>query len=265
VTYVEPPHLSVNSLSVFLGGREILKPRSTSFVVNSGEIVGLLGPNGSGKSTLIRAICGLVKKNSGVVGYCGADLSSAHPKKLAKIFAYVAQNERFASAYTVLESVVMGRYPYLENFGNYSVDDYGIARKALRMVSLGGFENRAVTELSGGEGARVMIARALAQDTPVLLLDEPTATLDPRHSLEIMRLVRNLAREGKIILVAIHDINLSMETTSRLIFLKDGEITSDIGSGEVDEKILEEVYDIPWEIWTAESGERSFAFPVRSG
>jgi iron complex transport system ATP-binding protein len=247
---------------VILGGREILKSGSLSFLASGREVVGLLGPNGSGKSTLLRAICNLVKKRSGVVKYCGKDTSEISAKDLAKIFAIVSQSERFTSAYTVLESVVMGRYPYLGNFESYASDDYDRAVDSLRKVSLDGFENRVVTEISGGESARVVIARALAQDTPVLLLDEPTAALDPKHSIGIMRLMRRLADDGKIILAAIHDINLALEATDRLIFLKGGEIAANIKTDTVDKEILEEVYDIPWRISTVENPGRRFAFPI---
>jgi iron complex transport system ATP-binding protein len=256
-------NLAVESLSVYLGGKEILRSGAMSFSAGKGEIIGILGPNGSGKSTLLKTICGLVVKNSGSVSYQGKDTSKLRTKELAKIFAYVGQNEKFSAAYTAIESVVMGRYPHLKKFENYGNDDYDRARSSLRRMSLTGFENRTVTQLSGGESARVIIARALAQDTPVLLLDEPTAALDPRHALEVMRIARELAREGKTIITAIHDINLAMDMTDRLIFLKDGMIISDRNSEGVDDKILEYVYDIPWELFTTETGNRRAAFPIR--
>jgi iron complex transport system ATP-binding protein len=203
-----------------------------------------------------------LKKNCGTVKYCGTDIASLRTRELAKIFAHVSQSERFSAAYTVLESVVMGRYPHLDNFSSYDDGDYDKARDSMRRVSLQGFENRVVTELSGGESARVMIARALAQDTPVILLDEPTASLDPKHSQEIMRLMRELAEEGRIILAAIHDINLAMGAASRLLFLKNGEITADRKADEVDAKILEDIYDIPWEICLVGDAGRRMAIPA---
>ncbi|MDR3255049.1 MAG: ABC transporter ATP-binding protein [Synergistaceae bacterium] len=254
--------LSVESLSVYLGGREILKSGAISFSIASGEIVALLGPNGSGKSTLIRALSGLIKKQSGTVKYRGENISSAGAKDLAKIFAHVSQSEQFASAYTVLESVVMGRYPRLEGFENYGGADYEAAADSLQRVSLFGFGDRIVTELSGGEAARVSIARALAQDTPVLLLDEPTAALDPKHALEVKRLTKEIAGEGKIVLAAIHDVNLAIEMADRLIFIKAGAIVADIHSDNVDENILEDVYEIPWEIWVMGKGNRRVAMPA---
>jgi iron complex transport system ATP-binding protein len=234
-----------------------------SFSIEEGEIVGLLGPNGSGKSTLLGALCGIVRKNGGIVRYCEKDVASAKTRELARVFSLVPQGERFLVAYTVLESVVMGRYSRLRSFENYDEKDYEIAGRSLARVSLDGFEGRNVTELSGGESARILIARALAQDSPVMLLDEPTAALDPKRSLEITKLIKELSAEGKIILLAIHDINLAMETATRLLFLKDGDIASDRKSDEVDEKLLEKIYGIPWEMWIAGSSNRRFAFPAQ--
>ena len=257
----EQSTLTVNSLSVYAGGREILKPGATSFKASSGEIVGLLGPNGSGKSTLLKSICGLIKKASGAVAYNGRETDMMNRRECARTFGYVSQSESFSSAYTVMESVVMGRYPHLRSFDDYSQEDYDIARESLRRVELENFEERMVTELSGGESARVVIARALTQQTPVLLLDEPTAALDPRHSHILMSLLRELASEGRIILIAIHDINLALNGVDRMIFIKGGEIVSDREASLIDAPLLEQVYDIPWRISAADERGRIFAIP----
>jgi iron complex transport system ATP-binding protein len=254
--------LSINSLSVYLGGKEILKEGAMSFIAESGQIIGILGPNGSGKSTLLRAISGLIKNNAGQVTFNGKNTSRLKTKERARIFAHVGQSERFAAAYTVLESVVMGRYPHLKRFENYSSGDFEKARISMRRLSLEGFEKRTVTELSGGESARVAIARALSQDTPVLILDEPTAALDPKYALDVMRIAREIANEGRIVLAAIHDINLAMLTTDRVIFLKEGSIISDRESRNIDGRILEYVYDIQWELFTTGTRDRRFAFPL---
>ena len=243
------------------GGRQILKPASTTFEASSGEIVGLLGPNGSGKSTLLKSICGLMKKTSGAVAYNSRETDVMSRKECARTFGYMSQSEVFTSAYTVMESVVMGRYPHLRSFSNYGTEDYDIARASLRRVELDDFEGRFVTELSGGESARVVIARALTQQTPVLLLDEPTAALDPRHSHILMKLLRELASEGRIILIAIHDINLALNGVDRMIFLKNGEIVSDSETSLVDAPLLELVYDIPWRVSDADERGRIFAIP----
>jgi ABC-type cobalamin/Fe3+-siderophores transport systems, ATPase components len=249
--------LTVRNISVSLGGREILKPGSFSFELAPGESVGLLGPNGSGKSTLLRAIHGLLP-TSGEVRYGDTPIHALSAKARARIFAHVPQSERFDSAFTVLENVLMGRYPHKGRFDAYDESDREIAREALRMVGLEDFEERFVTELSGGEGMRATIARALAQRGPVLLLDEPTAALDPKHAQLVMHIVREQAREGKIVIAAMHDINLAAEM-DRILFLKSGTMMDDRAAREVDEAILERVYDIPWEIFRSEG--RSIAAP----
>lgn len=259
-----PSTLSIKSLSVTAGGREILRPDSLSFELSPGEIVGLLGPNGSGKSTLLRTICGLVKKNGGAVNYGEKDTDTMKPKELARTFGYVAQSEKFTSAYTVIESVLMGRYPHMSRFQDYGKEDYRIAHDSLCRVGLEHFDGRIVTELSGGEASRVVIARVLAQQTPVLLLDEPTAALDPKHSMTIMSLLRKLASEERSILIALHDINLALGGVDRVIFLKDGAIVDDRSASSVDEDILEQVYDLPWEIVHREESERTVAIPISS-
>jgi iron complex transport system ATP-binding protein len=254
--------LSIESLSVYLGGKEILKGGAMSFRAEQGQVVGILGPNGCGKSTLLGSICGLIKKSGGRITLDGSDVSALKTKDRALMFSHVEQNERLSAAYTVLESVVMGRYPHLKSFENYSVQDFEIARAAIHRLSLGGFEKRLITELSGGESARVSIARALAQDSPILLLDEPTAALDPKHSLKVMRVARELAEEGRIVIAAIHDINLAMLYTDRLIFLKEGTIISDRKSRDVDGRILEYVYDVPWVLFETGAMNRRVAFPT---
>lgn len=258
----DSPLLSINNLSVVLGGRAIIRS-GMSFSLAPGEVVGLLGPNGSGKSTLLRAICGLRKKSGGVVRFGSDDIDSMKPVERALNCAYVAQSEQFVSAYTVLESVLMGRYPHVARFGAYGYGDYVAARAALRRVDLENFEERRVTELSGGEAARVVIARALAQASPILLLDEPTAALDPKHAATIMDLIRELADEGKTILMALHEVNLALSYTDRILFLRSGGILCDTPASEVSADMLQEVYDISWEIWQLGEDGRRVVIPVR--
>lgn len=249
--------LLVQNLSARLGGRDILHGGSLSFSLREGEIAGLLGPNGSGKSTLLRAISGAVRTQPGAVRFGEREGSAMRPRERALHCAFVAQSERFTAAYTVLESVMMGRYPHIARFGSYHAQDFEIALSALDQVDLGGFENRKVTELSGGEVARVVIARALAQASPVLLLDEPTAALDPHHAHMIMRLLHKLAAEGKTILMALHEVNLALSNTDRILFLRSGRLLRDVASESVDASLLQDVYGISWEIWElGESGRK---------
>ncbi|MCL2683612.1 MAG: ABC transporter ATP-binding protein, partial [Synergistaceae bacterium] len=164
---------SVRDLSALAGRINILE--RISFEAPQGEIVGILGPNGSGKSTLIRTILGLTAQWSGKVIYKDGDVSALGTKHRARLFSYVPQNTSQKSLYTVLECVVMGRYPYLRRFERYGARDFEMARESITRVGLAGFENRIVSTLSGGEAARAACARAITQDAPVMLLDEPTS------------------------------------------------------------------------------------------
>jgi iron complex transport system ATP-binding protein len=156
----------------------------------------------------------------------------------------------------------MGRYSRLAHFESYGSDDFSAARGAISRVGLSGFEDRIVSTLSGGETARVACARAIAQDTPVMLLDEPTSALDPKHAVEISALLGKLAAEGKTILVSMHDINLAINYTDRLILVKNGQVYGTTRSCLVDKKTLTELYDIPWEIWRVRNGEKIVAIPL---
>lgn len=259
---VAAPSLLVKDLSVTLGGKEILHGDGMSFSLFPGEIAGVLGPNGSGKSTLLRAISGLVRKSGGVVHLGARDAGSMSARERAVACAYVAQSEPFASAYTVLESVLMGRYPHLPRLAPYGAEDRDIALAALARVGLDGFGERRVTELSGGEGARVVIARAIAQASPLLLLDEPTAALDPRHARLIMNLAREVASEGRTVLMALHEVNLALSGADRILFLQKGRLLRDTPSSEVDGDLLESVYGISWEIWQLGESGRTVAVPA---
>jgi iron complex transport system ATP-binding protein len=252
--------LSIKNLLVELSDKKILNG-TVSFSMRPGEVVALLGANGSGKSTLIRAIIGLVKKSAGEIFYKNKDTDLLSPKLKSRVFAYVPQNIIFESAYTVIESVVMGRYPHIKQFGRYEKNDFEMAASSLEKVGLSGFKDRIVTTLSGGEAARVAFARALTQDTPVLLLDEPMSALDPKHAIVIMATIRKLASEGRMLLAAMHDINLALNNTDRVIFLKNGGIYGDIKTVNIDERVLESVYDIPWEIWSTGGGKKLVAIP----
>jgi iron complex transport system ATP-binding protein len=204
---------------------------------------------------------GLVKKSSGEIFYNGTNIDSLSSKQKARIFAYVPQNTVSHSSYTVIESVVMGRYPHIKRFGYYGKKDFALAASSLEIVGLSGFEDRTVATLSGGETARVAFARALTQDTPILLLDEPLSALDPKHAIDMMSLIRKLADEGRMLFSVMHDINLTLNNTDRMIFLKSGGIYGDIKTHNVDEKILEGVFDISWEIWSTENHKKLVAIP----
>jgi iron complex transport system ATP-binding protein len=164
------------------------------------------------------------------------------------------QNTASNSSFTVLETVVMGRYPYLGTLGSYTKRDFEIARDAIRRTGLSGFEDRAASSLSGGETATVMLARSLAQDTPVILLDEPMSSLDPGHALAIADIIKELAASGKLLIVSMHDVNMALNHSDRLILLKNGRIFGDIPAARADRNILAGLYGISWEIWHTPKG-----------
>ncbi|HEX2994095.1 MAG TPA: ABC transporter ATP-binding protein, partial [Anaerolineales bacterium] len=197
--------LKIRNLSVDYGARRIL--HDVSFDVQSGEVVALIGPNGAGKSTLIRAVSGVIPSAGGQVRTNGDDFAALPPLRRARYVATVPQAVSMPPAYTVWETVLFGRTPYLGFLGQPSEADEQTARQALERVSALPLADRRVGELSGGEQQRVLLARALCQSTPILLLDEPTAHLDLQYQVNLLELVHELAHKDQLaVLVALHDL-----------------------------------------------------------
>ncbi len=219
--------LRIENLSVSYGPRRVL--HNVSLEVNSGEVVALIGPNGAGKSTLVRAVSGVIPVDSGRIYRDGLshhdDLSSLSPMQRARSLAVVPQAPSLPPAFTAWETVLMGRTPYLNFLGQVSAKDEEIARLALIKVDVLDLSERRVGELSGGEKQRVLLARALAQSTPILLLDEPTSNLDLHYQVGFMETVSALAHQDNLaVLVAMHDLNLAARYAGRVALLVDGEI-----------------------------------------
>ncbi len=220
--------LKIAGLSVSYGTRRVLT--DVSLEVNSGEVVALIGPNGAGKSTLVRAVSGVVPVESGTIrsngsGHPSVDFITLLPMQRARSLAVVPQAASMPPAFTVWETVLMGRTPYLNFLGQVSAKDEAIARLALQKVDALALSERRVGELSGGEQQRVLLARALAQSTPILLLDEPTSNLDLHYQVSFMETVSALARQDNLaVLVALHDLNLAARYADRVALLVDGEI-----------------------------------------
>lgn len=253
------PLLSVRGLRVRLGSCEILKGIDVD--LSGGQVVALLGPNGSGKSTLLAAAGGIGRRSGGSVELLGDDIDRLPRREVARRVAVVPQQTGFLMPFTVLETVLMGRFPVAGRFARLSSEDEQAAGDALGMVDLGSFGDRLVTDLSGGEAQRVTIARALAQDTPILLLDEPVSALDPKHAMAVFRLLDLLKKEGRGVIVALHDINLALRFADRIVFLKDGILHEPASPGLVDENMLAEIFDTRWRLETLSSGDRA-AFPL---
>jgi iron complex transport system ATP-binding protein len=242
--------LEINSLSVAYGHRLALD--NVSFSVREGEVVALIGPNGAGKSTLIRAASGALPARSGSVHVEGVNLRHLSVVERARRLAVVPQARNLPPAFTVYETVLLGRTPYLGWMGQASDLDRECAWRALERTQLTALAERRVGELSGGEQQRVLMARALAQETPILLLDEPTTHLDLQHQAEVLNLARSLAsHHHKAVLMALHDLNLAGLYADRVVMLVNGR-TQVVGAPHevLTEQNLTAAYRVPVHVVT---------------
>jgi ABC-type cobalamin/Fe3+-siderophores transport system ATPase subunit len=237
--------LEIRSLSAAYGKRQVLF--DISMRVKAGEILAIIGPNGAGKSTLIRVISGVMPAQSGSIQVNGVDLERLSPTQRARLLAVVPQARSLPPAFTVYEVVLLGRTPHLGWLGNSGPGDHQRVRQALESAQAEELADRRVGELSGGEQQRVLLARALAQDTPVLLLDEPTTHLDLQHQTHLLNLVRELATKQKLaVLMVLHDLNLASLYTDRVALLVQGRLQATGHPQEVlTAEILSAIYNIP--------------------
>lgn len=232
--------LDISSLSFNFGSKNILADIDLS-IKNNG-IVGIIGPNGSGKSTLLKCIYRVLKPKTGTIFIDGKNINDYQFKETAKKMAVVAQHNDTHFDFNVLEMVLIGRSPHKKFMERDSAEDIELAYKALEQVNMKDFAGRNFSSLSGGEKQRIILARALVQNTDCLILDEPTNHLDIKHQLHFMSLAKNL----KITVIsAIHDLNIAAMYCDKIYALKEGQI---IASGSVNEVITEEViktlYDV---------------------
>lgn len=210
--------LRVNGVTLGYGNRIVL--RDIDLEVKPGEMVGIIGPNGCGKSTLIRGITGLITPRSGQIFINGQNIAKMSRGNLARVIAVVPQNPLLPGLFTAFEVVLMGRTPHLSRFGYEGERDLAITRRAMEATQTIAFAERRVGELSGGEKQRLTIARALAQEPEVILLDEPTAHLDISHQVETLDLFRELCLErGLVAVAATHDLNLAAQYCDRLVMI----------------------------------------------
>jgi iron complex transport system ATP-binding protein len=200
----------------------------TDLSIEKGDLVGLLGPNGAGKSTLLRLIAGLLSPQAGRISFEGRELRSISIRERARKIAYVPQSTHFAFPLSVWEIVEMGRHPYLGRFEPIGAKDKAICERALRLCDVLSFKDRSYEQLSGGERQRVLLASALAQTPQVLLLDEPTLSLDLAHQLLFFEILHNLHRTGDLtVVVATHELNLASRFLDRLVLMKNGKVAAD--------------------------------------
>ena len=216
--------------------------------VDSGnkELVGIIGPNGSGKSTLLKCIYRVLKADSGAVYLDGDELYSMNAKSSAKKIAVVAQHNYYNFDFSVREVVLMGRAPHKKALERDNAKDYQIVEEALQRVQMEQFADRSFSTLSGGEQQRVILARALAQQTPALILDEPTNHLDITHQIMLMELVKTL---DVTVISAIHDLNIAAAYCDRIYILKDGVLEACGTPAEVlTPEMIKKIYKVDAEV-----------------
>ena len=232
--------ININDISFKYGKKVILD--SLSFSVKAGEFFIIIGPNGSGKTTLLKIIANLLTPFKGDVSVLGKKVCDYKTKELAKKISFVFQNASSNFPFTVEEIVSLGRFPYLNILGIEKDDDSNIIKKAMLQSDINHFADRKIEDLSGGEQKRVFIAKAICQKTEVILLDEPTNTLDISHQIKIMNLMQEMKKNICVIMV-LHDINLASMYADKILLMNKGRI-EDIGhpSSVIKKEKLEKVY-----------------------
>jgi iron complex transport system ATP-binding protein len=234
--------IQVDGLWCGYPGRTVL--RDVSFSIQPAEFVGILGPNGSGKTTLLLALSGIVALQAGQIHLDGTLMEQLGHRQRARRMAVVTQEGEVRLPFSCREVVWMGRYPHQKRWQLESREDARLVQRAMVLTDTESLADRLVTAISGGEKQRVMVARALAQDTAVLLLDEATSAMDIRRKLQIFKVLEQLnQQEGLTVLAVLHDINLAAWFCRRLMFLRDGEKVADGRTEEVlTPEVLEDVY-----------------------
>ena len=217
--------LQVDNLQIGYGSRCVLK--EASFSIGKGEIVGIIGCNGAGKSTLLKTIRGLLPKQGGSVSYFGKPLEEYQDKELATKIAYLQQHVELGFGYTGKDIVMAGRYPYMKWWERESEADEKLALACMAYTGTADLADRPINEVSGGQKQRILIAKVLAQQTPIIFLDEPTTGLDMVYQEEIFRFAKALAGQGKTVLMVVHELNLASKYCSRILLLGEGTLLAD--------------------------------------
>ena len=245
--------LVARGLHVRLGRREVL--RGVDIAFPPGRLTVVVGPNGAGKTTLLRALAGLIPPSAGSVAFGEAPVHAMTRVERARALAYLPQNGEISWPLPVGALVALGRLPYGEAPGRLSDDGRLAVTEAIVAVGLLGFEDRPVTELSGGERGRALLARALATKAPALLADEPVAALDPRHQLLVLEVLRGLVRSGRLVVAVMHDLSLASRFADEIVLMDGGRIVAQGTAGEVlTASRLEAVFGIEAVVFQEEGG-----------
>ena len=250
--------VDINDIKFSYDEKEVLKGITLNF--DKGKFYSIIGPNGCGKTTLIKNISNLISPKKNTVFIDNKDLVSMTSKEIAKILASVPQNIHINYEFKVYDVVMMGRVPHKGRFEGYNKEDKELVKKAMDKADIWKFKDKLVTELSGGELQRVVAARALAQDTDIILLDEPTSHLDLQYQIEFLKIFKDICND-KVIIAVLHDLNLVSLFSDEIIMLKDGKI---VDIGETDEvmtkKNIKNLYNIDVEIY--KDNNKRYILPI---
>ncbi|WP_018247959.1 ABC transporter ATP-binding protein [Orenia marismortui] len=242
--------INTQDLSIAYGDVEIVK--ELNLKIPQGKITTIIGPNGCGKSTILKTIARILKAKSGSVYLKGKDIITEDSKDIAKVMAVLPQSPQAPKGLTVEELIAYGRFPYQSGFAKLKEEDYQIIDGVLEVIGMKPYKDRLLDELSGGQRQRVWIAMALAQQTEILLLDEPTTYLDLAHQLEVLKLLEKLNKvEKRTVVLVIHELNNAARFADYMVAIKDGKIVCDGEPEEVMTKSnLRKVFNINAEIVT---------------
>ncbi len=214
--------IAIQDLTVSFGGDPVLSGVDLS--IDHGTFVGLVGPNGAGKTTLLRAIKGTITPDNGTISIDGDPVTSLSAREVGRRIASVPQSTTLSFDFPVRNVVEMGRTPHISRFGSHDADDVTAVEEAMVATGVERFADRPITEVSGGERGRVLLARAIAQGTPALLLDEPTASLDVNHAVRTLELVRGFVDDGRTAVAAIHDLEMAARYCETIVLVAGGEV-----------------------------------------
>lgn len=239
--------MNVENLQLAYQHKVIISDLTVSFQKN--KITALIGANGCGKSTLLKALARLIKPQCGKISYQEHDVASYSAKHYAQILSFLPQHHFIPEGITVRELVGYGRAPYLNWWGRLSAADEEKVEQAMEKTQVSAFAHRLATDLSGGQQQRVFLAMVLVQDTPLVLLDEPTTYLDLSHQAELMHLMRELQQQGKTVITVLHDLNQACRYCDELVVLKEGALLAQ-GTPQaiMTESMLKQVFDLDVEI-----------------
>jgi iron complex transport system ATP-binding protein len=253
-------HINVKNLSFSYDKKVILNDISLSF--NKGNFYSIIGPNGSGKSTFIKNISKIIAPKSESVFIDNEDISTFNNKRLAKIMAVIPQNILIDYDFTVFDIVMMGRSPYKRRFEDFNIDDEKIVEKYMKATNTWGLKDKLITELSGGETQRVIAARALSQETDIILLDEPTSHLDIQYQIEFLNIFKSL-KSNKVIIAVLHDLNLASIFSDEIILINNGQVAAKGKPWKViNKENIKSVYNLSVEVFENPISKCPYIIPV---